>query len=69
MILYSRWLELPLLTRVKLAEQFGIPKTGATEVFSNVVMKDGYAIKDIEEKLTLEAMQAGELLDYSTVDY
>lgn len=58
MILYSRWLELPLLTRVQLAEQFGIPKTGATEVSSNIVVKDGYAIKDIEDKITLEAMQA-----------
>ncbi len=57
MFLYSKWMELPLLTRVKIAEVFGIPKTGATEVSSNVVVKDGYAVKDIEEKLTIIAMQ------------
>jgi hypothetical protein len=57
MFSYSKWLDLPLATRVKLAEIFGITKTGATEVASNHVIKDGYAIKDLEEKLTPEAMQ------------
>lgn len=55
---YSKWLELPLTTRVKLAGVFGVAKTGATEVFSNSVVKDGYAIKDLEEKMTREAMEA-----------
>ncbi len=56
MFQYSKWLEQPLTTRVKLAEIFGVPKTGATEVASNHVVKDGYAIKDLEEKVTEEAM-------------
>jgi hypothetical protein len=54
---YSKWLELPLATRQKLAQVFNIPKTGATEVSSNIIVKDGYAVKDIEEKMSIEAMQ------------
>lgn len=57
MFLYSSWLQLPLATRFKLADAFSIPKKGATEVFSNTISKDGYEVKDIEEKMTVEAMQ------------
>lgn len=57
MFLYSLWLELPFVTRIQLADAFGIPKKGATEVFSNSIIKDGYDIKDIEAKLSMEAMQ------------
>lgn len=57
MILYSRWCALHLATRIKIAEAFGIVKKGSTEVHSNTIKSDGYVIKDIEDALTLEAMQ------------
>lgn len=57
MMLYSAWLRLPIATRHKIASIFKIPKTGATEVVSNDVVKDGYNINDIESALTKEALQ------------
>lgn len=57
MILYSRWIALPLPTRNKLAELFSIIKKGSTEVSSNIVKYDGYIIEDIEKALTKEAME------------
>ena len=57
MILYYQWAELSLATRVKIAGQFGIKKTGPTEVFANTIKSDGYAIKDIEMALTIPALQ------------
>lgn len=57
MFLYSHWLRLPVNTRHQLAVMFGIKKTGATEVANNEVVKDGYAIKDIEEALNIDALQ------------
>jgi len=57
MLLYSRWCALTLPTRNKLAEIFGIEKKGATEVASNVVKHDGYLVEDIEQAMTVEAMQ------------
>lgn len=57
MILYSKWLALPLATRHKLAEQFNITKTGYTQVNSNVVTHDGYDVHDIESAMTVPAMQ------------
>lgn len=55
--LYSKWLSVPIETRVKIAKQFNIPKTGATWVENNVIKSDGYEIKDIEEKLNVDALQ------------
>ena len=57
MFLYSSWASLSLATRNKIAETFGIKKTGPTEVFANTIKSDGYAIKDIETVLTLSALQ------------
>lgn len=57
MILYSRWVALSLATRHKIAEKFNIVKKGSTEVSSNVVRQDGFAVEDIEAALTKEAME------------
>lgn len=58
MILYSKWLGLPLNTRVLLADKFGIQKKGSIEVFANTVKSDGYLVLDIEQALTKESLQA-----------
>lgn len=55
--MYSRWMALPLSTKAKLATQFGIPKNGAIEVYANTIKSDGYLVHDIENALTLNAMQ------------
>jgi len=57
MFLYSHWLKLPIVTRHHIARVFSIPKTGATEVSDNQVVKDGYKIEDIEGRLTVDALQ------------
>jgi len=57
MILYSKWLELSLTTRVKITEIFGIQKKSSTHVEDNKVVSDGYLIKDIETALNVEALQ------------
>lgn len=57
MFLYSRWLQLPLTTRHKLAAHFGIIKRGSTEVFDNQIKSDGYLVKEIEEALNIDAIQ------------
>jgi len=57
MILYSKWLELSLSTRAKIAEIFGIEKKAPTHVENNRVVSDGYLIKDIETALNVEALQ------------
>lgn len=57
MFLYSKWFGLPINKRHKIAQAFNIQKKGSTEVFDNTIRNDGYLIKDIEEALTLEAMQ------------
>lgn len=57
MFLYHKWLELPLQTRVKIANDFGIIKKTSTHVFNNVVQSDGYDIKDVEQALNLDALQ------------
>lgn len=57
MIFYSKWLGLPLSTRVLLAEKFGIPRKGFVEVFSNTIKSDGYFIQDIEAALTVTKLQ------------
>lgn len=57
MFQYYRWLDLPMQTRLKLAEVFNIPKRGSTEVFNNSIKSDGFLIKDIEENLSFEKIQ------------
>lgn len=57
MFLYHLWLELPLATRDKIANEFGIERKGAVEVFSNTVKNDGYLIKEIESSLSLSSLQ------------
>lgn len=57
MFLYAQWLNTPLHTRQKVAKQFGITKKHATEVVNNTVKNDGYLIGDIEEALTISALQ------------
>ena len=56
MLLYSRWLALPLATRNRIAQLFNIAKTGATEVVSNEIKSDGYDIQHIESALTAKSM-------------
>jgi hypothetical protein len=58
MIQYSKWLSLPLTTRQKIAGQFGITQVSSIEVFANTVKSDGYLVKDIEDALTREKMEA-----------
>jgi len=55
--LYSKWLELDLPTRHRIAQEFGIVKRNSTHVQDNVVVSDGYLIKEVEQALNLDAMQ------------
>lgn len=55
--LYGNWLRLSIITRQKIANQFGVKKIGPTHVFDNVVQSDGYAIKDVEASLTPDIMR------------
>ncbi len=57
MIIFSRWLDLPMNTRTKIAAEFGLEKKGMIEVFNNTVKSDGYYIKDIENAITTENLQ------------
>lgn len=57
MLLYSKWLELPLVKRAEIAQRFGIAKVRATHVANNQVVDDGYNIKDIENATTTEQLQ------------
>lgn len=57
MILYSSWLNLPLATRHKIADAFGIIKKGSTHVVDNTIQSDGFLIKEVEEALNVDALQ------------
>lgn len=57
MMLYGSWLRLPLSTRVLVAKEFGIAKTGPTHVQDNVVVSDGYKIHEVEAALAPEKLQ------------
>ena len=57
LFLYGRWLELPITTRVQIADRFGIIKRGSTEVFENRIVNDGYVITEIEGALNIDALQ------------
>lgn len=54
MFLYSKWLSLPINTRHKIASEFGIPKKTPTHVQDNIIISDGYNIKDVEAALSSE---------------
>lgn len=54
---YSKWVGLSLPTRQKIAQQFGIAKHRSTSVINNVVADDGYNVHDVENALTIEALQ------------
>lgn len=54
---YSQWVALPLSTRVKIAQLFGIAKTGSTHVVGNEIVLDGYKIQDVEATLSSEAVR------------
>lgn len=51
MFTFSKWLELPLSIRIKLATHYGVVKKGSTHVFDSKVQSDGYDIKDVETML------------------
>lgn len=57
MILYSKWLSLPLQTRNKIAGVLGIERKGGVEVFNDTIKNDGYLIKDLEDKLSVSNLQ------------
>ncbi len=56
--MYGEWTRLPIQTRIKLAEVFGIKKTGPTHVSDNRIQSDGYNVDMIEAAITDEAMRA-----------
>ncbi len=57
-LLYSRWLNLPISTRQAIAQAFNIHKKNPTHVVDNLVRDDGYVIGDVESALTAVAMEA-----------
>lgn len=56
-IYQQHWIDLPKDTRLKLAEVFGIERTGPTEVRDQTVISDGYSNSDLSA-ITLEKMNA-----------
>jgi hypothetical protein len=56
--MYSKWINLSLETRNKIAEVFDIVKKGSVEVFSNTIKSDGYLIADIDKAITVSSMQS-----------
>lgn len=57
MFLYSRWCDLDISIRNKIANNFNIQKKNSTHVVDNVIQNDGYVVKDIEEALNIDAIQ------------
>ncbi len=55
--LYSHWLAISLSDRIQLAHKLGIKKSRSTHVSNNVVVDDGFNIKDVELGLTVENLQ------------
>ncbi len=55
--LYSKWMALPLATKLLLSKQFGFSKTGSTHVSDNRVIDDGYKIIDVENTMNTDAIQ------------
>ena len=57
MLAYSKWLSLPLHTRIKIATTFKIPKLRSTHVANDQILDDGYNVNDIEQALSVESLQ------------
>ncbi len=57
MFLYHQWTLLPLQTRIRIANEFGVIKKGSTEVVDNTIKSDGYILKELEEALNIDALQ------------
>ena len=53
---YSKWIDLPEATRVKIAGMFGIPRTLEREVFGNKVVQDGFSAGSLGA-ITIDEMQ------------
>lgn len=68
MFLYSQWCELPLTTRIKIADKFGIQKTGSTHVQDNVVVSDGYNMKEVEKYMSQESITSFIGCDFGNID-
>lgn len=56
-MLFSKWNNLSLSTRVQIATAFGVSKIGPTHVFNNTIQSDGFKFQDIERAITIEKMQ------------
>ncbi len=54
---YSKWTDLPLPTRIKIAEIFDVKKVRSTHVAENRILDDGYEIKDIERILAPDTLR------------
>jgi len=50
-------MDTPLNVRTKITEQFGVPKIRSVHVANNVVVDDGYNVKDIERIISVENLQ------------
>ena len=53
----QNWIHLSKETRNRLAEVFGLERTGVTEIKDQEVISDGYTVHDLKE-ITLEKMCA-----------
>lgn len=53
----ARWQELPMHTRLALAQQFGIHKSGSVHVIDSRIVQDGYTLQEIQNKLTPDAVR------------
>lgn len=56
MINRTKWLQISLETRSKLAELFGMSRSGFNHILDNEVISDGYSDKDLA-MLSLEKLQ------------
>ena len=58
MFSYSHWLALPMHIKQKIALKFNIPKVRSTHVANNVIVDDGYNIKDVEAVINVDCLQS-----------
>ena len=62
------WLELPLSTRVKLASDFNLMRSGNSEVVDHRVVSDGYLYNDLS-KISVDLMRSHLNLTDSEFDF
>lgn len=63
------WLELPLSTRVKLASDFNLMRSGNSEVVDHRVVSDGYLYNDLS-KISVELLRSHlNLMDSDEYDF